>query len=96
METKIPTTGVRTDLTQNGVQQKDSKISFNLQYLRTVFSFPVWDTQMQWSVLASEYLRKVLVTTAEASAKPNSEWSVNTVDRPSIAPMNNACGIIEI
>ena len=40
---------------------------------------PVWDTQTQWSMLASENLRKVLVTTAETSAKPNREWSVNTV-----------------
>ena len=47
--------------------------------LRTVFSFPVWLTQMQRSVLAREYLRKVFVTMADKSANPNSEWSVKTV-----------------
>ncbi len=55
-----------------------------------MFSFPVWETQMQWSTLARENFRKVLVTTAEASAKPNREWSVNTVVRPRREPMNRA------
>ena len=47
--------------------------------LSTVFSLPVCETQMQWSVLVSEYLRKVLVTMALASANPNNEWSVKMV-----------------
>ena len=51
----------------------------NQSCLRTVFSLPVCETQMQWSMLARENLRKVFVTTADTSAKPNSEWSVNTV-----------------
>lgn len=50
----------------------DTRKSF-LQDLNTVFSFPVWETQIQWSVLAREYFKNVFVTTAEASAKPNSE-----------------------
>ena len=51
----------------------------------------MWETQMQWSMLASEYCRKVLVTMALASANPNSEWSVKTVQRPRRLPMNSAC-----
>ena len=58
--------------------------------LRTVFSLPVWDTQIQWSLLANEYLRNVLVTMALASANPNREWSVKTVPRPSKLPANKA------
>ena len=54
-------------------------LSHQSSYLRTVFSLPVCETQMQWSMLARENLRKVFVTTADTSAKPNSEWSVNTV-----------------
>jgi hypothetical protein len=45
---------------------------------------------MQWSVLAKEYWRNALVTMALASAKPNNEWSVNTVHRPNKLPMNKA------
>ena len=42
-------------------------------------SYPVYETQMQWSTSASDTCRKLLVTIAEVSAKPNSEWSVKTV-----------------
>jgi hypothetical protein len=41
-------------------------------------------------VLAKEYCRNALVTMALASAKPNNEWSVNTVHRPNKLPMNKA------
>ena len=46
-----------------------------------MFSFTVWDMQMDCLVLARENLRKVLVMMAEASLNPNKEWSVNTVPR---------------
>ena len=65
-------------------------IFFNSANLNTVFSFPVCETQMQWSVLAREYWRNALVTMALASAKPNNEWSVNTVHKPNKLPMNKA------
>lgn len=58
--------------------------------LSTVFSFPVWDTHMHLSVLAKEYFKNVFVTMADKSANPNSEWSVNTVPRPSRLPTNKA------
>ena len=66
---------------------------FNRNYitnLRTVFSFPVWLTHMQWLVFDSEYLRNVFVTIAEVSANPNSEWSVKIVPRPIRDPTNRA------
>ena len=48
-----------------------------------MFSFTVWDMQMDCLVLARENLRKVMVMMAEAEASlnPNKEWSVNTVPR---------------
>ncbi len=53
-----------------GSKNRDNLNSVNL---KTVFSFPVCETQMQWSVLAREYCRNAFVTIALASAKPNKE-----------------------
>ena len=54
--------------------------------LSTVFSLPVWETQIQWSIFAKQYLKNVFVTMALASANPNKEWSVKTVFRPNRLP----------
>lgn len=44
-----------------------------------IITHPVCDTQMQWLQSASDISSSLFVTIADASAKPNREWSVNTV-----------------
>lgn len=51
----------------------------------TVFSFPVWDTHMQWSQSTSEIWRNLFVRIADASAKPKREWSVKIVCKHSVS-----------
>lgn len=43
------------------------------------FTHPIWLTQMQWSTFANVISRNLFVRTADESANPNNEWSVNTV-----------------
>lgn len=54
-------------------------LSWGTQARSTVFSFPMWDTQMQWLQSARDISRNLFVMMAETSAKPNKEWSVKTV-----------------
>ena len=44
----------------------------------TVFSLLVYDTHTMWFVSHSDTVRSLLVSTELTSAKPKSEWSVNT------------------
>lgn len=46
----------------------------------TVFSLLVYDTHTMWLVSHSVTVRSLLVNTELTSAKPNSEWSVNTCE----------------
>ena len=57
---------------------------------RTVFALLVWLTQMTWHVSASVNCSVLLVKMLLASAKPNSEWSVNTAFRPSVRACSTA------
>ena len=44
----------------------------------------VWLTQMTWSTSLKVNFNNLFVRILAASAKPNNEWSVNTVRRPMV------------